>query len=144
LDHSIYSKNFRFFHRLQGLLFSPSHSSGRPFKSGSKNFNFLAIPEDRHDIGGFVKKKKKHPDLIDEELQRRARLRADLELAFYGPVPEPLAPPKIDIQLSAQPLDVKALADIMAAQSHKQMLAQIAAAGDEDEADLEAILRDIV
>lgn len=45
------------------------------------------ITPDTHDGGVFVKKKRKKyaHDAVDEDFRKRKRLRADLELAIYGP-----------------------------------------------------------
>ena len=37
------------------------------------------------DIGGYAKKRKKRPSPVDEDVRRSKQLRADLELAIYGP-----------------------------------------------------------
>ena len=93
--------------------------------------------------GGYVKKRKDH-DLIDEELARRGRLRSDLELAFYGPEPEPLPFPKVVVQQAKAPIDVGQLAGIMGDLTHQQMLKRMALENEDEENYLELILKGIL
>lgn len=105
----------------------------------------ITLPVDTHD-GVWVKKKKKRgPDPIDLELEEKARRRAAIELAVYGPDPDisaQISPEKPVIH--SPPPDVTDLVRIAIAmqQAEKERLQQEQIKSDED--DLEAILKDIL
>lgn len=100
-------------------------------------------PPDTHDV--YVKRKsKRRHDWIEDELAAKARRRAAIELAVYGPeVTYEPAPVPFDLPSAPAP-DVTGLAQaIMAAQTQQKQA--IAALRDQDEeTDLEAILREIL
>ena len=108
---------------------------------------FIAPPvvPDTHD-GVFVKKKRKKvgPDPIDLELEEKAKRRAAIELAVYGPevtyepqrsILEPLPP--------APPPNVEDLARVIVQARNAEIEAQRLALEQDDEDVLEMILRDL-
>lgn len=104
----------------------------------------IILPIDTHD-GVWVKRKRKKfgPDLIELELAEKAARRAALELAVYGPevkytIPEPV------FEAPKKPIDVTELAKVIAA-AQASMHQTIMAQQDQDEEnDLDAILREIL
>jgi hypothetical protein len=104
-------------------------------------------PPDTHDGGVFVKKKRKKigPDPIELELEEKAKRRAAIELAIYGPevtyepqrsiLEAPLPP--------APPPNVEDLARVMVQVRSAEMEAQRQALEQDDEDVIEMILRDI-
>lgn len=101
--------------------------------------------QDTHD-GVWVKRKRKRhgPDPIDLELQEKASRRAALELAVYGPEVEYREPSTVVDALPPAPPNVAELAQVIAsAQAAQHQQARLQAEQD-DEDDLEAILREIL
>jgi hypothetical protein len=106
----------------------------------------IILPADTHDLvfmGDQFRKKKRKPDLIDEELRRKAKLRADLELAIYGPEikPEPVAEPVV--APPAPPPNVDDLTRIAMDLRSQSMSRQRRDAEQDDEDVLEMILKDL-
>jgi hypothetical protein len=106
----------------------------------------ITLPVDTHD-GVFVKRKKKRsgPDPLDIELEEKAKRRAALELAVYGPetaIPGPI-PAEIPV-INTPPPDVADLAKVMMALRQDQIEQAKAAEIQADEDDLESILKDIL
>ena len=105
----------------------------------------ITLPVDTHD-GVFVKKKrKKHErDPIDIELEEKARRRAAIQLAVYGP--EPLIPAQISPEKPVfhSIADVTELTKLVLAarQAEQERIRAQQIADDED--DLESILKDIL
>lgn len=106
----------------------------------------ITLPVDTHD-GVFVKKKRKKLDRdpIELELEEKARRRAAIELAVYGPEPE------ISAQISPEkpvinrpPPDVSELARMVLAtrEAEAERIRQEQIQAEED--DIEAILKDIL
>ncbi len=103
---------------------------------------------DRRDLAYFAsnirKKKSKQPNSIDLELAEKAKRRAAIELAVYGPEVEYSPPPAPFVAPAAPPVDVAELAKVIAAAQAQQRQAVAAQASDDDEGDLESILREIL
>jgi hypothetical protein len=107
---------------------------------------FLAPIVDTHD-GVFVKRKSKRKgwrDPIELELEERAKRRAALELAIYGPEPTILPKVPSKVPLIAPPVDVEELAKVIAAVQAVHHQALRTQAEQDDETELEAILREIL
>jgi len=112
-------------------------------------FQILITPPDigdKHDGGVFVKKRKKRsgPGPLDYELEEKTRRRAAIELAVYGPEVEYQPPPAPFVMPPAPPPDVTGLAQTIAALQREQQQASIAQQGEDEETELEAILREIL
>lgn len=108
------------------------------------NLSLIPIP-DTHDlvfIGDQFRKKKKRPDLIDEELARKAKLRADLELAIYGPPPVEPPQPAAAIPIALSP-NVEDLAKIIVQMKTAELDAHRKALERDDEDVIDLILRDL-
>lgn len=106
----------------------------------------ITLPVDTHD-GVFVKRKKKRhgPDPIDLELEKKAKRRAALELAVYGPEPE--IPAQISPEtavINSPPVDVTELARAILAAQQAQVESIRAQEIADEEDDLESILREIL
>lgn len=112
--------------------------------TGFQSFLFVPSTPDTHDLVFDVyRKKKPRRDLIDEELARKAKLRAGLELAAYGP-PLEISYESIPEALPvAAPPDVAGLTKtILQAQEAQQQAMQAKHIADEED-DLEMILKEI-
>lgn len=103
---------------------------------------FIEQP-DTHD-GVFVdhRKKRKRHDLIEDELARKAKLRADIELAIYGP-DIPFEVPDVKYEIPRQ-IEFGNLASIVANAQHNQYVLAQKKSDDDDETDFEELLKDIL
>lgn len=106
--------------------------------------NHFPVVTDSHD-GVWVKKKKRRsgPDPIEIELAEKASRRAALELAIYGPEVEYTNPVPV-FESPEAPVNVAELAKVVAqvqAAHHQVMRAQ---SEEDEETDLESILREIL
>jgi hypothetical protein len=110
------------------------------------SFTPLFIPPDTHDLvfmGDQFRKKKKGKSPIDLELERKAKLRADLELAVYGPEVS-YEPPVVEIPATpAAPPNVEELTRAIMAARAAHEHAQRAEIEQDDEDVIEMILRDL-
>jgi hypothetical protein len=105
----------------------------------------IIIPQDTHD-GVWVKRKRKRtgPDPIDLELAEKASRRAALELAIYGPEVEYSEPPTPFAASPPAPIDVRDLAATIASAQAAKHQALLAQQDQDEETDLETILREIL
>lgn len=105
----------------------------------------ITLPVDTHD-GVWIKKKRKKPDRdpIDLELEERAKRRAAIELAVYGPeVTYEPQPSIIKTHAPIPPPNVEDLAKTIVALRTAEIEAQRKAIEQDDEDVLEMILRDL-
>ncbi|HXI52364.1 MAG TPA: hypothetical protein VNH84_12690, partial [Candidatus Saccharimonadales bacterium] len=111
-------------------------------------FQILITPPDIGDkhVGHYVKKRKKRsgPGPLDYELEEKARRRAAIELAVYGPEVEYQTPPVPFVMPPVPPPDVTGLAQTIAALQREQQKVVMAQQGEDEEIELEAILREIL
>lgn len=100
---------------------------------------------DTHD-GVWVKRKKRRsgPEPIELELEEKAKRRAALELAIYGPEVEYSEPPTAFAAPPPLPPDVAELARVMAAAQAAHHQAIRGQQDMDEESELEAILREIL
>lgn len=116
----------------------------QPFQA--PNTVIFVPPPDTHDGGVYVKKKRKRvgPDPIDLELEEKAKRRAAIELAVYGPevtyepqrsILEPVSP--------APPPNVEELARVIMQAQEAERQAQRLALEQDDEDVIDLILRDL-
>lgn len=99
---------------------------------------------DTHD-GVWVKRKRKRgPDPIELEIEEKAKRRAALELAVYGPEVEYQEPPALVAPTPVMPPDVSDLAKVIAQAQVAQYHAARLQSDLDDEDDLESILREIL
>lgn len=106
----------------------------------------ITLPVDTHD-GIWIKRKKRKSgvDPLDLEREERARRRAAIELAFYGPPEGPAPAPLLEPPPVAQPIgDVTELAKIVVASRQAEEERRRAQELADDEDDIEAILKDIL
>jgi hypothetical protein len=103
------------------------------------------ITVDTHD-GVWVKRKRKRtgPDPIEFELAEKAARRAALELAVYGPEVEYSEPPTVFAAPAPKPVNVADLAKVISVAQAQQIQAKRSQAEQDEESDLEAILREIL
>lgn len=100
----------------------------------------VVIPPQVVVLDVFVKKRKK-PDLIAEELRRKEQLRADLDLAIFGPLPEYTYKAEPEQPKKAEP-QVGDLAALMTRLERENNIKT--RAGEQDEDDLEQLLKDLL
>ncbi len=104
-------------------------------------FTFF-VPPDSHD-GGWIKKRKKRHDPLELKIQEELARRHALELAIYGPEIEyKIETPKF-VPVSI-PADLGNLPNLIASVQHQNYLAELKKVDDDDENEIEMILKDIL
>lgn len=105
---------------------------------------FTFIPTvDTHD-GVFVKRKRKPQDPLKLKLEEQNARRAAIELAVYGPPQEEAAPAELPAPFAVLPVDVSALAAVIAQHEQAMMAQRAAQAQAQEDDDIEAIMREIM
>ncbi len=107
-------------------------------------FQTSSLFHDLAALSGRKKRKRFGLDPIEIELSEKAKRRAAIELAVYGPEVEYSPPPAPFVAPAAPPVNVAELAGVIATAQAQQRQAMAAQAGEDDESDLESILREIL
>ena len=95
-------------------------------------------------VKDWRKKRRRGRDPIELEIEEKAKRRAALELAIYGPEAAEIAARAPEMPVIHTPPNVEELAKIIAAAQRELAQSQHLQALSDDENDLEAILRDIL